>query len=81
MRYIQGQFAAITQNRVTIGLGVQDVLMPGIDFDVFAGYAFGASDTFATTDVTISDNYWIGEGLTWRFGAARCCCADEAVRR
>ncbi|HQZ64739.1 MAG TPA: hypothetical protein PLY87_06680 [Planctomycetaceae bacterium] len=81
MRYIQGQFAAITQNRVTIGLGVQDVLLPGIDLDMFAGYAFGNSDSFATTDVTISDNYWIGGGLTWRFGAARCACAERPAER
>jgi long-chain fatty acid transport protein len=71
LRYIQGQFASITQHRVTLGLGVSDLLISGLDFDLFAGYAFSESDTFATTAVSISDNYWVGAGFTWRFGAAR----------
>lgn len=75
-RYVQGQFAAITQNRLTIGLGVKDVLRPGMDFDVFAGYAFAASDTFATTNVLVHDNYWVGAGMTWRFGAGTSVCAS-----
>lgn len=74
-RYIQGQFAAITQNRLTVGIGVRDVLLPGMDFDVFAGYAFAASDTLATTTVSINDAYWVGAGMTWRFGAGTSICA------
>jgi long-chain fatty acid transport protein len=76
-RYIQGQFAAITQNRLTIGMGIRDVMMPGVDFDVFAGYAFAATDTFATTTVSLKDNYWVGAGVTWRFGAARPECTPN----
>lgn len=69
VRYVQGQFAAITQHRITTGVGLRDVL-PGIDFDVFAGYAFKATDTLADTTVTVSDNYWVGFGTTWRFGGS-----------
>lgn len=68
-RYIQGQFATITQHRITLGFGVSDLLMDGFDFDMFAGYAFEASDTFASTRVSLDDNYWLGAGFTWRFGA------------
>lgn len=69
MRYIEGQFAVITQHRITLGVGVSDVLIPGLDFDLFAGHSFAASDTFGTTSVAISDNYWLGFGATWRFGS------------
>ncbi|NQV23911.1 MAG: hypothetical protein HQ518_06030 [Rhodopirellula sp.] len=72
VRYVQGQFAAITQHRITTGVGVRD-LLPGIDADLFAGYAFGATDQFASTTVKISDNYWIGFGTTWRFGGRAAC--------
>ena len=71
VRYVQGQFAAITQHRVTVGVGVRDVL-PGIDFDLFAGHAFEATDQFAATTVNLSGNYWVGFGTTWRFGGPVC---------
>ncbi len=67
MRYIQGQFAAITQNRITAGVGIRDVFLPGVDFDLFAGYAFSAADSFAQTTVSVHDNYWVGAGISWRF--------------
>lgn len=69
LRYIQGQFASVTQHRITMGLGVRDFMLNGLDFDMFAGYAFSASDAFATTSASIHDNYWLGAGFTWRFGA------------
>lgn len=80
LRYVQGQFASITQNRITIGAGIKDVLLPGMDFDVFAGYAFAASDTFATTSATVKDNYWVGAGMSWRFGAARPECSVASTK-
>lgn len=67
VRYVQGQFASITQHRITTGVGVRDML-PGIDVDLFGGYAFEATDQFAATTVNISGNYWVGFGTTWRFG-------------
>jgi long-subunit fatty acid transport protein len=66
LRYIQGQFAAICQDRFTGGIGIRDIL-PGIDFDLFAGGMFEASDRFARTVAPV-EGYWIGFGLTWRFG-------------
>lgn len=67
VQYVQGQFAAITQHRVTAGVGVRDML-PGIDVDLFAGHAFEETDQFASTTVNLSGNYWVGFGTTWRFG-------------
>jgi long-chain fatty acid transport protein len=64
--YLQAQFGVINQNRMSAGFGVSDVL-PGIDFDAFAGGMFRASQQFGTTtDITV-ESYWIGFGLTWRF--------------
>lgn len=68
VRYVQAQFAAITQHRVTTGVGIRD-LLPGVDADLFAGYAFEATDRFAATTVNLSGNYWVGFGTTWRFGS------------
>ena len=70
LRYIQGQFAAICQHRITGGIGMRDVL-PGIDFDLFAGGMFEASDRFAGTVASV-ESYWVGFGLTWRFGRGAC---------
>jgi hypothetical protein len=67
IRYVQGQFATITENRITGGLGVRE-LFPGMDVDLFAGYGFDADDQFANTSVSLKDNYWVGFGSTWRFG-------------
>ena len=67
VRYVQGQFAAISQHRLTAGVGMKNVL-PGVDADLFGGYAFAASDQFASTTVKIDGNYWVGFGTTWRFG-------------
>jgi long-chain fatty acid transport protein len=67
IRYVQGQFAAITQHRLTGGVGIRD-FVPGIDLDLFAGFAFDADDQFAATTVDVSGSYWVGFGTTWRFG-------------
>lgn len=73
VRYVQGQFASITQHRLTCGLGIRD-FQPGIDLDLFGGYAFDAEDQFATTTASIDGNYWVGFGTTWRFGG---CCSND----
>ncbi|MCE9546691.1 MAG: outer membrane protein transport protein, partial [Planctomycetia bacterium] len=70
LRYIQGQFAAINQHRITGGIGKRDVL-PGVDFDFFAGGMFGASQRFASTTASVA-SYWVGAGITWRFGRGAC---------
>lgn len=70
LRYVQGQFAAISQHRITGGIGLRDAL-PGVDMDLFAGGMFEASDRFADTVASV-ESYWIGFGLTWRFGRGAC---------
>jgi long-chain fatty acid transport protein len=69
LRYIQGQFAAVSQHFLTGGVGVSDVL-PGIDFDIFAGGMFENSDQFASTIASV-ESYWVGSYLTWHFGGAK----------
>ncbi|MFT5328051.1 MAG: long-chain fatty acid transport protein [Planctomycetaceae bacterium] len=76
VRYVQGQFAAITQHRITAGVGVQDML-PGIDVNLFAGKSFDADDQLGATSVRIDSNYWVGFGTTWRFGGGRTCCTSD----
>ena len=68
--YIQSQFAAINPHRLTAGVGTRDVL-PGIDLDLFAGGMFENTEQFGTTIASVQ-SYWVGAGLTWRFG--RGCC-------
>lgn len=70
VRYVQAQFAAITEHRITCGIGIQDI-RPGIDVDLFAGYGFDTDDQFSNTSVSLEGNYWLGFGTTWRFGG-RC---------
>lgn len=61
--------AAITQHRITAGVGREDFLMQGLDLDFFAGGLFKASDDFGpNTSVSVAA-YYIGTGLTWRYGA------------
>jgi hypothetical protein len=72
LRYIQGQFAALSQHRITGGFGVRDVL-PGMDFDFYAGGMFENSDRFATTFASV-ESYWLGAALTWRFGRGSDRC-------
>lgn len=70
VQYIEALFAAIPQDRVTGGVSVKDVL-PGVDFDLFAGGMFEESQTFGITTATV-ESYWVGAGITWRFGRGSC---------
>jgi long-chain fatty acid transport protein len=67
LRYIQGQFAAISQHHLTGGVGIANVL-PGVDMDFLAGGMFEATDQFASTIASV-ESYWVGSYFTWRFGA------------
>ncbi len=78
LRYVQGQFAAIGKHRVTCGVGIHD-FQPGIDLDLFAGYSFDETETFADTTVDLSGNYWVGFGTTWRFGGCKSDCEPGLV--
>jgi long-chain fatty acid transport protein len=72
IEYVQSTLAVVNQHRISAGFGVRNVL-PGIDFDMFAGGMFEASQTFAGGSVTASvESYWVGTGLTWHFGRGSC---------
>jgi long-chain fatty acid transport protein len=74
VKYLQAQLAVVNQHRIAAGVGVADVL-PGLDFDAFAGGMFEASQQLgALTNVSV-DSYWIGLGFTWRFDRG-CCCVN-----
>jgi len=70
VRYIEALFAAIPQDRITAGVSMRDVL-PGVDWDLFAGGMFEQSQTFGVTTATV-ESYWLGTGITWRFGRGSC---------
>ncbi len=70
VQYIQAQFPAINEHRITGGVGMNDVL-PGIDFDLFAGGMFNAKQAFGDTTTSLA-GYWLGAGITWRFGRGSC---------
>jgi long-chain fatty acid transport protein len=68
--YVQALFPNINQHRISGGLGLTD-LLPGVDVDLFAGGAFGASETFGLSTGS-AESYWVGFGTTWRFGRGGC---------
>jgi hypothetical protein len=70
VKYLQAQFAVVNEHRLSIGMGVRDV-MPGLDFDILAGGMFSASAQLGDFTSTSLNSYWIGAGLTWRFGRGR----------
>ena len=76
LRYVQSQFASVSMHRLTAGFGFSDVL-PGIDLDVFGGGMFENSANLGTTTVSL-EGYWVGAGLTWRFGRGACEDLDVA---
>ena len=76
--YIRALLPNISQNRISAGIGVPDVL-PGIDLDLFAGGMFKESQSFGATTVDL-ESYWVGFGVTWRFRRGGCghqCVPDQ----
>ncbi len=71
VRYTQGLLAVTSQHRISGGVGIQDVL-PGIDMDMMAGGMFRSSEQLGDFTSTSIASYWIGGGLTWRFGRGSC---------
>ena len=69
-QYTQAQFPAINQHRFSGGVGIRD-LLPGVDFDIFAGGMFGSEEQLGATSVSV-ESYWVGFGTTWRFGRGAC---------
>jgi hypothetical protein len=74
VQYVQGQFAAVSQHRLTGGIGIRDV-MPGVDFDLSVGGMFRGTDTFGGTTASV-ESYWAAFGLTWRCGCAPNACSS-----
>ena len=65
--YLQAQLAVVNQHRISAGIGKVDVL-PGVNFDLFAGGMFQASQDLGATEVSLN-SWYAGGGITWRFGA------------
>ena len=68
VKYLQSQFAIINEHRIAGGLGVEDFLMQGLDFDAFAGGMLPAGDAIGDSTYVSVASYWIGVGFTWHFG-------------
>jgi len=66
MNYLQSQFPAINEHRISGGIGVRD-FFPGVDLDLNAGGMLGAQDYFGTpgsgSGVTV-ESYWVALGMT-----------------
>lgn len=60
--------AFINQHRITAGIGREGFLVPNLDLDFFAGGLLSASDDFGPSRASVAA-YYLGLGLTWKFGA------------
>lgn len=67
VRYTQGLLAVTSQHRISGGVGIKDV-MPGLDMDVMAGGMFNDRQQLGDATQTSIMSYWVGLGMTWRFG-------------
>jgi long-chain fatty acid transport protein len=64
-RYTQGLLAITSQNRISAGIGITDV-MPGMDLDLMAGGMLRDSEQLGPFTTTTIESYWVGMGTTWR---------------
>lgn len=71
VRFSQSTAANTSSHRLTGGVGVRDVL-PGIDFDFMAGGMFLDHERLGPSTFSSIQSYWLGCGLTWRFGRGAC---------
>ncbi len=71
VRYTQGLLAVTSQHRISGGIGIQDFI-PGIDLDMMAGGMLKSSEQLGDFTSTSIESYWIGGGMTWRFGRGSC---------
>ncbi len=72
IRYLQAQFPNVNQHRLSAGVGIRDML-PGVDLDIFAGGMPRASERYGDFTSVNLETYYIGMGITWRFGRGACC--------
>jgi long-chain fatty acid transport protein len=66
VKYVQSQFAIVNEHRISAGFGYSDVI-PGLDFDAFAGGMFPATEFLGDSTRVDVCSYWIGVGFTWHF--------------
>jgi long-chain fatty acid transport protein len=59
---------AVNQHRFTAGVGRQGFLVPNLDLDLFAGGLFKGQDEFGSHARASLAVYYIGMGMTWRYG-------------
>jgi long-chain fatty acid transport protein len=71
VRYSQALVAVTSQNRVSLGVGVADVL-PGVDMDIMGGGMFKDTEQLGPFTTSSIESYWVGLGLTWRFDRGSC---------
>lgn len=77
VRYTQGLLAVTSQHRISCGVGV--ALLPGIDVDVLAGGMFEDGERLGDFTATSIESYWLGAGLTWRFGRGACASGGDGL--
>jgi long-chain fatty acid transport protein len=63
VQYIEGQFASISEHRLTGGFGLQEVV-PNVDFDLTAGGMFENTKSFGNTTASVK-GYWLAFGFTY----------------
>ena len=63
-----GSTPLVNQHRLTFGFGKTGFLIPNLDLDTFAGVMFKGVDSFGADTTASLALYYIGTGLTWRFG-------------
>jgi long-chain fatty acid transport protein len=66
--YVQATLASPNQNRVSVGVGIVD-LLPGVDFDAFGGGMFSESTSTGPFTTVRVDTWFVGGGVTFRFGS------------
>jgi long-chain fatty acid transport protein len=66
VKYVQSQFAIVNEHRISGGFGYSDVI-PGLDFDAFAGGMFPATEFLGDSTRVDICSYWAGVGFTWHF--------------
>lgn len=80
--YTQALLAVANPHRLSGGIGVRDAL-PGMDLDLMAGGMFDYATQEGPLTATSISSYWVGLGITWRFGGQECeeaamaMCTDE----
>jgi len=67
VKYVQAQFGVINNHRFTFGCGISEII-PNVELDLLAGGMVNESHHFGAITMVTLESYWIGAGLTWRFG-------------